>query len=83
MCVEHGDDEEAIARTVGVIAGTSFGALGKYGDEIVEMSADYSNYFLESVAKYNDDFADVFSVYLKKPVTQQSSKVEKAVSDAK
>ena len=81
LCVEHGDDEEAIARTVGVIAGTSFGALGKYGDEIVEMSADYSNYFLESVAKYNDDFADVFSIYLKKPVTKQSSKVGKVVSN--
>ena len=47
------------------------------------MSADYSNYFLESVARYNDDFADVFSIHLKKPVAQQSSKVEKAVSDAK
>ncbi len=45
------------------------------------MSADYSNYFLESVARYNDDFADVFSIHLKKPVTQQSSKVEKAVSN--
>ena len=44
--------------------------------------ADYSNYFLESVAKYNDDFADVFSIYLKKLVTKPSSKVEKAVSNA-
>lgn len=34
LCVEHGDDEEAVFRTVGVIAGTSFGALGKYGNEV-------------------------------------------------
>ena len=27
LCVEHGDDEEAIVRTVSVIAGTSFGTL--------------------------------------------------------
>ena len=36
LCVEHGDDEEAIARTVGVIAGAGLGALGKYGDEITK-----------------------------------------------
>ena len=40
LCVEHGDDEEAVARTVGVIAGTSFGVLGKYSDEIAKLSDD-------------------------------------------
>jgi len=30
LCVELGDDEEAIVRTVGVIAGTSFGACNNY-----------------------------------------------------
>jgi len=35
LCVEHGDDEEAIARTVGVIAGMGTGAVSKYADEMI------------------------------------------------
>lgn len=37
LCVEHGDDEEAVARTVGVMSGVGLGAIGKYGDEIVSI----------------------------------------------
>lgn len=36
LCVEHGDDEEAIVRTVGVIAGMGAGAVVKYADEVAE-----------------------------------------------
>ena len=39
-CVEHGDDEEAVFRTVGVIAGTGLGAVSKYTDELAELGDD-------------------------------------------
>lgn len=35
LCVEHGDDEEAVARTVGVIAGAGLGAVSKYTDKMI------------------------------------------------
>ena len=40
MCVEHGDDEEAIARTVGVIAGVGLGAVSKYADDVADLTDD-------------------------------------------
>ena len=34
ICIEHGDDEEAVFRTVGVIAGAGLGAASKYADDV-------------------------------------------------
>lgn len=40
LCVEHGDDEEAITRTVGVIAGVGLGAVSKYADDVADLTDD-------------------------------------------
>ena len=38
ICIEHGDDEEAVMRTIGVIAGAGLGAVSKYADDISDNS---------------------------------------------
>ena len=56
LCVEHGDDEEAVARTVGVIAGVGLGAVSKYADDVADLTDDT----LGSVYKNSLDDVDGF-----------------------
>lgn len=48
LCVEHGDDEEAIVRTVGVIAGVGLGAVSKYADDLADEVVDIADDVVES-----------------------------------
>ncbi len=59
LCIEHGDDEEAVARTVGVIAGMGAGAVVKYADEIVELGDDVIETAYDTGVK-SIDFDDGF-----------------------
>ncbi len=67
MCVEHGDDEEAVARTVGVIAGVGLGAVSKYADDVAESGSNTKTTFtsdeklLSHFDKHGDEFKGIFN----------------------
>ena len=43
LCIEHGDDEETVARTVGVITGMGAGAVTKYANDVIEITYSKNN----------------------------------------
>ena len=57
LCVEHGDDEEAVARTVGVIAGMGAGAVTKYanGVDVKYYIEKFSGYDISEITKREDE----------------------------
>ena len=59
LCVEHGDDEEAIARTVGVIAGVGLGTVSKYADDVVDLTDVKQPKNMDVVEEITDNLDDV------------------------
>ena len=69
ICIEHGDDEEAVMRTIGVIAGAGLGAVSKYADEVADLGDDvlgsvYKN-SLDDVSDFKGFNLDENSVFFK------------------
>ncbi len=76
LCVEHGDDEEAIVRTVGVIAGVGLGAVSKYADDVADLTDDtFGSVYKKKIASESSEYVDDITKYADEVVDIADDKI--------